>query len=132
MAGPLRELIHADLVAIAEGQPLSTKRVLPSRAAHARRRTTGPVVRGELVPGKRLKLQQNVTLGDRRLLGGQPDHGDVVASGTGAFVLGPVTLGRGVVVAPNGVVLDDVPSECLVGGIPARVLRCLAPSANAD
>jgi len=87
--------------------------------------TTGIVVGGEVVAGERLTLHQNVTLGDRRPFGGQPRLGDDVTIGAGACVLGPITIGDRVVVAANSVVLDDVPSDSLVGGIPAQVLRRL-------
>lgn len=90
--------------------------------------TTGIVVGGEVVAGKRLTLHQNVTVGDRHPFGGQPRLGDDVTLGAGACVLGPITLGDRVVVAANAVVLEDVPSDCLVGGVPARVLRTLTPA----
>lgn len=89
--------------------------------------TTGLVVGGEVVAGRRLTLHQNVTIGDRRPFGGQPRLGDDVTLGAGACVLGPITIGDQVVVAANAVVLDDIPSHCLVGGIPARILRTLVP-----
>ena len=36
-----------------------------------------------------------------------------------------VTIGSNVIIAANAVVTEDVPSNCVVGGIPARVLRKL-------
>lgn len=93
--------------------------------------TTGIVVGGEVVAGARLTLHQNVTLGDRRPYGGQPRLGDDVTVGAGACVLGPITVGDRVTIAANAVVLDDVPSDCVVGGIPAQVLRrASAPAAS--
>ena len=85
--------------------------------------TTGLVVGGEVVAGARLTLHQNVTLGDRRPYGGQPRLGDDVTIGAGACLLGPITIGDRAVVAANAVVLDDVPADCLVAGVPARVIR---------
>jgi len=38
-------------------------------------------------------------------------------------VLPGVTIGRGSVVAAGAVVTRDVPPNCLVAGVPARVLR---------
>lgn len=178
----LTELVAADFAAMAEGQPLSKKRIVVRLAVHARWRavlalrisqqamqgkltkplgllisdrilafsgaelrptsriggglvlkhTTGIVVGGEVVVGERLTLHQNVTLGDRRPFGGQPCLGDDVTVGAGACVLGPITIGDRVVIAANAVVLEDVPSDSLVGGVPARVLRTLdtAPSTS--
>ena len=38
-------------------------------------------------------------------------------------ILPGVTIGSNVVVAAGAVVTKDVPSNCVVGGVPARVLR---------
>ena len=91
--------------------------------------TTGLVVGGNVVAGARLTLHQNVTLGDRRPYGGQPRLGDDVTIGAGACVLGPIAVGDRAVVAANAVVLDDVPADCLVAGIPARVIRSKSSAA---
>jgi serine O-acetyltransferase len=85
--------------------------------------TTGLVVGGGVVAGARLTLHQNVTLGDRHPYGGQPRLGDGVTIGAGACVLGPITVGDRAVVAANAVVLEDVPDDSLVAGVPARVIR---------
>ena len=42
---------------------------------------------------------------------------------SGAIVTGGVQLGEGSVVAANAVVINDVPPNKLVGGVPARMLR---------
>ena len=41
----------------------------------------------------------------------------------GAKVLGGVTVGDNVVVGANAVVTRDVPSNSVVAGIPARIIR---------
>jgi acetyltransferase-like isoleucine patch superfamily enzyme len=43
----------------------------------------------------------------------------------GAVILPGVTVGRNAVVASNAVVTRDVPSRCVVGGIPAKIIRQL-------
>lgn len=43
--------------------------------------------------------------------------------GTGAKVIGNVTIGYGVVVAANAVVVKDVPDHCVVAGIPAEIIK---------
>ena len=48
--------------------------------------------------------------------------------GHGAIVLAGVHLGRHVVVAAGSVVKDDVPDNCVVAGVPARIVRRLDPS----
>lgn len=47
--------------------------------------------------------------------------------GAGARVLGPVTVGENAVVGANAVVLEDVPANCIVVGIPARVVKTDIP-----
>ncbi len=46
--------------------------------------------------------------------------------GDKATILPGVTIGDGVVIAANAVVTKDVPSYCVVGGIPARIIKRVA------
>ena len=49
--------------------------------------------------------------------------GEHVWIGTRAIILKGVTIGDGVIVAAGAVVTKDVPSHCLVAGVPAKVIR---------
>lgn len=51
--------------------------------------------------------------------------GENVWIGENACILGGVTIGKGSVVAANAVVTKDVPSYCLVGGVPAKIIKRL-------
>lgn len=51
-----------------------------------------------------------------------PTLADNVTVGTGAKVLGAVSLGPGCMVGANAVVVDDVPAATTVVGVPARIL----------
>jgi len=53
--------------------------------------------------------------------------GDNVWFGAGVLVLPGVTIGSNVVVAAGAVVNRDVPSNCLVAGVPARKVKDLPP-----
>jgi serine O-acetyltransferase len=52
---------------------------------------------------------------------------DNVIVGSGAQILGPITVGRGARVGANSVVLTDVPSCATAVGIPAKIVRGRAP-----
>jgi acetyltransferase-like isoleucine patch superfamily enzyme len=48
---------------------------------------------------------------------------DDVWIGSGAIITDGVHVGKGAVVAAGAVVVVDVPSHTVVGGVPARILR---------
>ena len=44
---------------------------------------------------------------------------------TGAIILPGVTIGDGAIVAAGAVVTEKVPEDCMVGGVPARIIKKL-------
>ena len=52
---------------------------------------------------------------------------DDVWIGANAVILPGVTIGKHVVVAAGAVVTKDVPDNCIVGGVPAKVIKDLNP-----
>lgn len=52
-----------------------------------------------------------------------PVIGDRVSVCTGAKVIGSIVIGNDVIIGANAVVIDDIPSGSIVGGVPARVLK---------
>jgi serine O-acetyltransferase len=52
-----------------------------------------------------------------------PVLGHRVVVGTGATILGPVTIGDDAVIGAKSVVLDNVPAKALAVGIPAKVKK---------
>lgn len=67
-------------------------------------------------------LYHQVTLGVARTMGGKrhPTIGNNVIIGAGAKVLGPINVGDNARVGSNAVVVDPVPPDTTVVGIPAR------------
>lgn len=72
--------------------------------------------------GENCWINQQVTIGYNGQ-GDPPVIGDHVTITCGAKVLGSITIGDHVTVGANAVVIRDVPPNCTVGGVPARVLR---------
>ncbi len=67
-------------------------------------------------------LYHQVTLGVARTMGGKrhPTVGNNVIIGAGAKVLGPILIGDNARIGSNAVVVDAVPNDTTVVGIPAR------------
>ena len=70
-------------------------------------------------------LYQGVTLGGTGKDQGKrhPTLGNHVLVGSGAKVLGPMTIGDNVRIAAGAVVLKEIPSGATAVGVPARVVR---------
>lgn len=75
--------------------------------------------------GDDVMIYQGVTLGGTGKDVGKrhPTIRNNVMIGSGAKVLGPVTIGDNAKVAAGAVVLTDVPANATVAGVPARVVR---------
>lgn len=53
----------------------------------------------------------------------RPIIGNHTAFGPGSKAFGNLHIGNNVFVAPNAVVTKDVPDNCIVGGIPAKIIK---------
>src|SRR6266511_2626398 len=84
------------------------------------------VVIGETAEiGERVTLYQDVTLGGTGFARGKrhPTVKDNVTIGSGAKLLGPITVGHGAKVGANSVVIHDVPANSTVVGNPGHPVR---------
>jgi serine O-acetyltransferase len=72
--------------------------------------------------GKNCSINQCASVGwtDRSR---PPIIGDNVHIKNGAKILGPITIGDNVTIGANAVVVKNVPSDCVVVGVPARIVR---------
>ena len=72
--------------------------------------------------GKNCWVNQGVTIGytnDNDC----PTLGDNITVYAGAKILGNVRVGNNVIVAANAVVVKNVEDNCIVGGVPAKVIK---------
>ncbi len=86
---------------------------------------SGVVIGETAVVGDDCTLYHGVTLGGTSWNKGRrhPSLGNRVLVGAGAKVLGPIQLGDDVRVGANSVVVEDVPANRTVVGIPGKVVR---------
>jgi serine O-acetyltransferase len=72
--------------------------------------------------GENCTVNQGVTIGNIRGAKRPPIIGNNVFFGSGCKVLGEITIGDNVVIAANSLVVNDVPENCTVCGVPARIV----------
>jgi serine O-acetyltransferase len=86
---------------------------------------TGVVIGETAEIGDRVTLFQGVTLGGTGFAAGKrhPTIEDNVTIGSGAKLLGPITVGHGAKVGANSVVIHDVPPNATVVGNPGHPVR---------
>jgi serine O-acetyltransferase len=85
----------------------------------------GVVIGETTVVGNNVTLYQGVTLGGTGKEKGKrhPNIGDNVVIGTGAKILGNITIGANSYIGANAVVLKDVPPNATVVGVPGRITK---------
>lgn len=83
----------------------------------------GLVIHNRSVIGRNCTIGQGITIGGRSKEYQVPIIGDNVYLGAGCRILGPIKIGDNVIIAPNSVVIKDVPSNSMVAGIPAVVKK---------
>jgi serine O-acetyltransferase len=87
---------------------------------------TGVVIGETAEIGDDCVLFHNVTLGGTGKHEGKrhPTLADGVFIGTGATLLGPISVGRGAKIGANSFVrMRDVPADCTAAGTPARIVK---------
>ena len=64
-----------------------------------------------------------VVVGNNHNWNDRPIIGDHVTLTMGCKVYGGICIGNNVTVAPNSVVIKDVPDNCVVSGVPAKIIK---------
>jgi serine O-acetyltransferase len=83
--------------------------------------SVGVVVNSAVVAGDDVIIESGVVIGAEK--GQSPNIGDRVFIGSGAKIIGGIRIGNDVTIGANAVIISDVPSDVVVGGIPAKIIR---------
>lgn len=75
--------------------------------------------------GRNCTMLPGVVIGNKRLNGDDSlvTIGDNCYIGLGAKIFGEVHIGNNVTIGANAVVTKDIPDNCVVGGIPAKIIK---------
>lgn len=83
----------------------------------------GVVIHKRVEIGENCIIGSNVTIGGRSKSKGVPVLGDNIYVATGAKIIGNLRIGSNSVIGANAVVISDVPENCVVAGMPAKVIK---------
>ena len=83
----------------------------------------GCVIHKDVIIGNFCLIGQGITIGGRGPRKGVPKIGNKVYIGAGSRILGPIVIQDNVIIGPNAVVINDIPSGSIVGGIPAKIIK---------
>lgn len=72
--------------------------------------------------GNYCTITSGVVVGNKGSIDNTATIGNNVEITLGSKIIGGISIGNGVIVAPNSVVVKDVPDNCVVSGIPAKLL----------
>lgn len=64
-----------------------------------------------------------VVVGNKDSQENRASIGNNVSLNVGCKVIGKINIGDNVIVAPNSVVVKDVPTNAIVSGIPAKIIK---------
>ncbi|AUW57335.1 serine acetyltransferase [Sphingobium sp. SCG-1] len=78
--------------------------------------------------GANCRIHPSTSLGEYK--GGSPQLGDDCYIGPGAKLFGPITLGDRVKIGANAVVTKSFPSDVVLRGIPADIVKPRVPEGN--
>lgn len=80
--------------------------------------------------GRNVYLRQGVTVGANGRSGKHPVIGNNVEFGANCAIIGDIKIGDNVIIGANAVVTKDVPSNSVVAGVPAKIIKTLKNDQN--
>lgn len=77
--------------------------------------------------GKNFSFRNNLTIGNKidGAVDDIPTIGDNVYVGANVVIIGKITIGNNVTIGAGSVVVKDVPSNCVIAGNPAKIIKRL-------
>lgn len=84
---------------------------------------TGGGIIGPDAMGKYCVVNAGVVIGTKTGTHRRPVIGDNCEITIGACLVGDIHIGNNVIVAPNSVVVKDVPDNAVVSGVPAKIVK---------
>lgn len=83
------------------------------------------IIGGNVKIGKNCWVRPGLCIGKKHIDSHSqgPVIGDNVKIGVGATILGDITIGDNVSIGANSVVVKDVPDNCVVAGVPGKVIN---------
>jgi len=86
----------------------------------------GIVINTRVTGGENILLESGVVIGETKR--GCPVLGSNIFIGSGAKIVGNITIGNNVTIGANAVVVKSIPDNVVVGGVPAKILRTKGPA----
>ena len=82
----------------------------------------GVIVNSKCI-GNYFEINSGCVVGKGRTNDELPILGNNVRMTVGSKIIGKVVIGDNVIVAPNTVVINDIPDNCFVSGVPAKIIK---------
>lgn len=83
----------------------------------------GGVIINALHLGDYCIVNTGVVIGIKGMQENKPTIGNYVEITVGAKIIGKITIGDHAAIAPNSVVISDVPAYAIVSGVPAKIIK---------
>jgi serine O-acetyltransferase len=93
------------------------------------RHVNGVVIGDGVQIGGNVIIYQQVTIGGKNIGDAANDNYPIIEDNVtlfaGSKILGSVKIGKNSIVGANSVVINDVPENCVVAGVPAKVIKVI-------
>ena len=83
----------------------------------------GVVIHARSSIGSNCIIGQGITIGGKSKIYNVPIIGNKVYISAGSRILGDIKIGNNVIIGANSVVVKNVKDNCIVAGVPAKVIK---------